>query len=128
MLVFDWSKFTEEQYHHMMALLCDEDDQERTYIGCAHVGDAALDILVNSENDPRCVDIDCYVYGIDSGYGYADDGTPYDYLSEHSTDFTLYEFKDYESFKHLLESEYENEIERAGEPFRSKLACKTHMW
>ena len=50
------------------------------YVGNVRVGNLCFDII--QVEDEANLWFDCYVGGVDSGYGYGKDGYPYDYVSE----------------------------------------------
>ena len=69
---FIWS-FNEEEFEECKKTV------DGDYLGNIRVGDMCFDIM-QREDDDACLWIDCYVGGVDTGYGYSKD-YPYDYVS-----------------------------------------------
>ncbi len=79
---FDWSNFTKENYKDML-------NGNIGYCGAVHVGDICIEFItekgtvingINSVvNQEEYVMCNFYVADEDTGYGYKDDGMPYDY-------------------------------------------------
>ena len=53
-------------------------EQLDDYIGCCRVGNLCFDLFVRCDDVPY-LSYDCYVGGVDNGYGYGKDGYPYTY-------------------------------------------------
>lgn len=77
-------RMTDGQFEHLKS-----NPQDGVYYGCLYYGALCFDIVVREYTpdsfDPdfminnMVVDLDCYILGVDSGYGYLDDDTPYDF-------------------------------------------------
>lgn len=96
---FDWRNFTEADYDRLF--------KEQDYIGNVYVGDICIEVLVDrgtviSNDNHKCVEVvmcNFYVANEDTGYGYKDNGTPYDYADGFDIDMphelSYDEFKEY---------------------------------
>ena len=79
---FDWSNFTKENYNTIL-------NGKTDYCGAAHIGDICIEFVtergtvINGINSvvshEEYVMCNFYVAHEDTGYGYKDDGMPYDY-------------------------------------------------
>ena len=102
------------------------------YVGNIRVGDLCFDII-QLEDEDSTLWIDCYVGGIDSGYGYGKDNYPYDYVCEVGTSMVRNEYKNlsYKQFVDIIEKELTesinceskcngaiNFVDKANEPLR----------
>lgn len=83
------------------------------YYGCVHVGNLCFDIMLHTVEDEH-IDGDLYVGGLDAGYGYSEDGYPYDFAGD-GADMTVEEFLDiitYKKWKALFEERAKEAINR----------------
>lgn len=94
------------------------------YIGCCRVGNLCFDILVRCD-ETTYLSYDCYIGGVDDGYGYGIDDYPYTY-GDGGDWYSLLEEKSLAEFRELAEEEFsdfitENHLEdKANEPL--------HVW
>lgn len=73
--MYTWS-ITEEKWNEYKANPVVDD-----CIGNCRVGDLCFDIVLRGAGrDGTWLTYDCYVGGVDSGYGYTEDNYPYDYV------------------------------------------------
>ena len=78
-MMFDWSNFTKEDYKSML-------NENADYCGAVHIGDICIELvaengtlidgIIGHEEYVMC---NFYVAHEDTGYGYKDNGMPYDY-------------------------------------------------
>ena len=82
------------------------------YLGSISVGDLCFDII-QREDDDGCLWIDCYVGGVDTGYGYSEKGYPYDYVSGVGMELSRDEYMSYtyEQFVKAVEKELTRSID-----------------
>ena len=108
----DWNKYKVNQ------MIDDE------YIGNCRTGNICMDIVLRGvDENEKILTYDCYVGGVDSGYGYGIDKYPYDYADGGefitNNDCTKLSFK---QFKKIAEKEFTKFIndngllEKAQEP------------
>ena len=97
---FDWRNFTETDYNDVL-------DGKTDYCGAVHIGDICIELVtergtvINGINsvvsNEEYVMYNFYVAHEDTGYGYKDDGMPYDYADGFETEMpyglTYGEFK-----------------------------------
>lgn len=57
----------------------DSRDRIFDYIGSCRVGNLCFDVLIRNDERRAYLSYDCYIGGIDDGYGYGKDGYPYTY-------------------------------------------------
>ena len=102
---FNWY-FTKEDFEKC------KKENAGDYVGNIRTGNLCFDII--QVEDDATLWIDCYVGGVDSGYGYSmnDDNYPYDYISEVGAAIELNEYKDltYEQFVSKVEKELTDSI------------------
>lgn len=83
------------------------------YVGNIRVGNICFDIIQIVDEDVTLW-IDCYVGGVDTGYGYSlnKDNYPYDYAYEVGTSMNIdeYEKLSYEQFVNIIEKELTDSI------------------
>ena len=103
----------------------DWDNRDRIfdYLGSCRVGNLCFDILVRDDGRRSYLSYDCYIGGIDDGYGYGKDGYPYTYGDGGDWDSLLPECSK-EQFQSLAEKEFDEFISashlehKAGEELR----------
>lgn len=112
-MVFNYDRFTEENFKEMVSWKAEQADG--VYHGAIHVGDITIDIITRDyEGDGNIVcDLDFYVLGEDTGYGYTSEGFPYDYAEG----LCIAEFRDmtYEQFKAAAEENIRGYIKEEDE-------------
>lgn len=107
MFNFVWN-FSKEGFEECKTV---ENNDVQDYVGNIRVGNLCFDI-VQLDDEDKPLWIDCYVGGVDSGYGYGKDDYPYDYVSEVGASFDLDEYKNftYEQFVEIVEKELTDSI------------------
>lgn len=80
------------------------------FVGNVRVGNICFDIM--QIDDDASLWIDCYVGGVDSGYGYGEDNYPYDYANSVGTVISrgLYKKMSRDQFVEYVEKELTKEI------------------
>lgn len=97
------------------------------YIGGIRVGECCFDVvLIIGETEYDFYNIDCYVYGIDSGYGIAKDGTPYDMYDGFCYNVNTNE--DYETFKRNVDAKIAEFLDDAVDIIKDKAEKETLFW
>ena len=83
------------------------------FVGNVRVGNICFDIM--QLDDDASLWVDCYVGGVDSGYGYGEDMYPYDYVNSVGTVISraLYENMSRDQFVEYVEKELTKEINDA---------------
>lgn len=88
-------------------------ENEMDYVGNIRVGNICFDII-QIEDEDGTLWIDCYVGGVDSGYGYSTkfDNYPYDYVCDVGMSINRDEYKNlsYEQFVNIIEKELTESI------------------
>ena len=74
---FNWDGFTEEDFVKYCATIENEKMFDNEFIGCVRIGDLCFDLMIREYNDEFVLDYDLYVGGIDDGYGYGNENSPY---------------------------------------------------
>lgn len=112
--VFGLDFTSEEEEQHMYNFVWDVDKEkfeacktrnDMDCIGNVRVGNLCFDLIQRDDYEDAEIWIDCYVGGVDTGYGYGEDGYPYDYASGIGCVLDRSEYKVYsfEEFKTLVE-------------------------
>ena len=114
-------------YHFVWSLSSDDwnnRDQIFDYLGSCRIGNLCFDILVRDDEGRSYLSYDCYIGGIDDGYGYGKDGYPYTYGDGGDWD-SLFPGCSLEAFQESAENEFrefivKNRLEgKAGEDLRT---------
>lgn len=100
-------------------------------VGCCRIGDLCFDLVIRDyrivKNKPRLyLTYDLYVGGIDSGYGYGNDGYPYDYADGEGWDMESIKAYDFDEFKNMAEDEFRAFIKISG--YEDKANEPLHIW
>lgn len=99
------------------------------FFGQCRIGDICFDFVgrVNTveDEDVLFLDADCYVGGVDGGYGYGKDNYPYDYYTGFSFDDLLIGMT-FEEFKKLAEELMTECIN--SEFLKQKASEPLHIW
>jgi len=96
-------------------------------IGQIRVGECCFDVvLIMGETEYDFYNIDCYVYGIDSNYGIASDGTPYEYFGGFC--YKVNTDEDYETFKRNINEEITRYLDNAEDIVEDKAKKETLFW
>lgn len=100
-------------------------EQYEDYIGCCRVGNICFDVLTRSDEGNAWVSYDCYIGGVDDGYGYGKDGYPYTYGDGGDWN-SLLTGVDLESFKTIAEHEFRKFI--TSNSLQAKANETLHIW
>lgn len=107
-----WNDRLDDKYSENVLMIC-------------YVGDLCFEIKYEYSDEHRWLAYDCYIGGIDDGYGYGIDNYPYTYGSGGDWD-GMFEDKTFDEFKIIAEMEFAdfirlNNLEnKANEPL--------HIW
>ena len=104
---FNWNRFTEADYNKYMEKRNAKIFDCHDYIGSVHIGDIAIDLIDDGEEN--LLNYDFYVAHEDTGYGYKDNVLPYDYADGNGMDVP-YNLS-YDEFKVKAEKLFANYIE-----------------
>lgn len=118
-----WTDYVMSYENDLNNLLIDD------CIGSCRIGELCFDILIRDYNSGIfCLTFDCYVGGIDSGYGYSHDGYPYDYADGGSFFYNdPCTWMSFEEFKAIAERRFDKFIEE-NELLVAKANEPLHMW
>lgn len=95
------------------------------YIGCCRVGDICFDLMIRGNDDIQWISYDCYIGGVDDGYGYGIDNYPYTY-GDGGDWPDLLEGKTFAEFKEIAEKEFTSFI--VNNHLEDKANQELHIW
>ena len=131
MFEFNWDEFTKDTFDGWQ----DRDVYDCKFLGCVRVGDICYEILVwNFGRDGLMLGYECYVGGVDDGYGYSkkcvdqdvtEKGYPYTQI-----DGDIFGFDDkdlsYDEFRTAAETEFIEHIKWYN--LTEKAEMPLHIW
>lgn len=135
MFNFNWKNFTEKDYKKAIkAFKKNAKEQADEYLGFISVGELKFDVIFrdysDDDNIKMAISYDCYVLNEDTGYGYTNNGMPYDYAD--GTDlynFLNLSYQDFVSKSEELLTRFINENEgRKHYSLVAKAAASLSNW
>ena len=104
-MIWNWdlSKYDWDRRKHLISELHND------YLGNCRAGEVCFDIIIRADEDHEWISYDCYVGGIDDGYGDTLDGYPYSYTDGGDFD-DLLEGITFDEFKRMAEERFKKFI------------------